>query len=82
MPYENDYFGEGISYLNDQEWIELTWKDKVVNLLDRDSLEVTRTIEMWPGVKEGWGLTLDPANRVLYATDGSAYITKINADTL
>ena len=37
---------------------------------------------MWPGVKEGWGLTLDPENRVLYATDGSAFITKIDADTL
>ena len=82
MPYEGNEFGEGISVLNDKEWIELTWKDKVVHVLDHDSLEVKRTIDMWSGLTSGWGITLDPANRILYATDGSTLVTTIDADTL
>ena len=68
--------------LNDSEWIELTWKDKVVHILDHDTLQVNRTIDMWPGLATGWGITLDPAKRILYATDGSAKMTTIDADTL
>lgn len=37
---------------------------------------------MWPGVKEGWGITLDPERRILYVSDGSAKITRVDADTL
>ena len=37
---------------------------------------------MWPGVKTGWGITLDPEKRILYATDGSSLVTTIDADTL
>lgn len=37
---------------------------------------------MWPGVKEGWGITLDNDNRILYVSDGSDKITTIDAETL
>ena len=37
---------------------------------------------MWAGVKQGWGITLDDANRILYVTDGSDTVTRVNADTL
>lgn len=37
---------------------------------------------MWKGVREGWGITLDPIRRILYVSDGSAKITRIDADTL
>ena len=37
---------------------------------------------MWPGVKEGWGITLDPVLHVLYVTDGSAQVTRVDARTL
>ena len=37
---------------------------------------------MWDGVKEGWGITLDDERRILYVSDGTATITRINADTL
>ena len=39
-------------------------------------------MDMWPGVTQGWGITLDPENRILYATDGSANVTMIDADSL
>lgn len=37
---------------------------------------------MWSGVKEGWGITLDPKSRILYVSDGTSTITRVNADTL
>lgn len=82
MPYDAAHFGEGISLLNDNEWIELTWKERKVKILDRWTLETKREIAMWDGVREGWGITLDPVKRILYVTDGSSKITRINADTL
>lgn len=60
----------------------MTWLDDVVNILERDTLEVRETMEMWQGVTQGWGITLDPEQRILYATDGSDKVTMINADTL
>ena len=60
----------------------MTWMDGIVNILDRESLEVKNTIDMWKGVTQGWGITLDPKARLLYATDGSDKMTVINADTL
>lgn len=51
VDYPKKQFGEGISKLDDKTWIELTWKEKIVNILDRDSLVTLRTIPMWKGVK-------------------------------
>ena len=82
VDYPEKQFGEGISKLNDDQWIELTWKEKTVNILDRDTLQTLYTIPMWAGVKQGWGITLDDANRILYVTDGSDTVTRVNADTL
>ena len=82
VPYLSHLFGEGISKLTDDTWIELTWKEKKVNILDRDSLETVSEMPMWKGVKEGWGITLDPEKKILYVSDGSQTITRVNADTL
>ena len=82
VPYLKHLFGEGISKLSDDTWIELTWKEKKVNILDRDSLETVNSMPMWKGVKEGWGITLDPEKRILYVSDGSQTITRVNADSL
>ena len=82
VPYLKHLFGEGISKLSDDTWIELTWKEKKVNILDRDSLETVNSMPMWKGVKEGWGITLDPEKHILYVSDGSQTITRVNADSL
>ena len=82
VPYKKEHFGEGISKLDDQRWIELTWKERTVNLLDKNTLETLSTIPMWEGVKEGWGITLDPKKRILYVSDGTSTITRVDADDL
>ena len=82
VPYKSELFGEGISKLDNNRWIELTWKERVVNILDRNTLETLATMEMWKGVKEGWGITLDPVKRILYVSDGTSTITRIDADDL
>ena len=58
--YDKKHFGEGITPLTDNTLIEMTWKEGVVKLLDSETLKEKKQIKMWPGVKEGWGITLDP----------------------
>ncbi len=45
--YDPADFGEGISILPDGRWIELTWQERKVRLLDHDTLEEKATIPMW-----------------------------------
>ena len=82
VKYDPAQFGEGISKLDEDTWIELTWQEKVVNILDKNTLETVRSIPQWNGVKQGWGITLDEDKRILYVSDGSSTITRVNADTL
>jgi glutaminyl-peptide cyclotransferase len=56
----------------------LTWKDNIVDVLD-SSLATIETMQMFPGVREGWGITRN--NDVLYVSNGSERIYKINAQT-
>jgi glutaminyl-peptide cyclotransferase len=81
-PIADELFGEGISVLNDTELIQLTWMENVVNILDRESLKVKRTLPACEGVKQGWGITLNPITNELYVSDGSSKITKVNASSL
>ena len=37
---------------------------------------------MFKGAKEGWGITTDLKNRLLYVSDGTANITVVSADNL
>ena len=60
VPYPGQEFGEGISYLDENSFIEMTWKDGNAHILNRDDLTVRQTMPLWPGVTEGWGITLDP----------------------
>ena len=53
-----------------------------MRILDRDSLKEVRQFKMWDGVKEGWGITLDESKRILYVSDGTSTITRVDADTL
>jgi len=77
------FFGEGICPLKEgKEFIELTWKEGIVNILDWNTLLVKSQFKIWSGVKEGWGITLDDQNRILYVSNGSSTITKVDADTL
>ena len=75
-----NYFGEGISSLNDQHkrFIRLTWKDNVVDVLDTN-LRRIETMPLFDGLKEGWGVTRNDSR--LFVSDGSEYLTFINSHT-
>ena len=68
--------------MNDDTLIEMTWKEGVVKLLDANTLKEIKQMKMWDGVKEGWGITLDPVKQILYVSDGSDKITRVDARTL
>ena len=56
---DKSIFGEGISPLNPNQFIELSWQENKVFVLDRNSLQTQDTFSLWDGVREGWGITLD-----------------------
>ena len=68
--------------MDDERYIWLTFKERLVNIVDRQTLKIIETMPMWSGVREGWGITLDPSKRILYVSDGTNTITRVNADTL
>ena len=57
--YKYDEFGEGVSVLDANRLIELTWKERKVHILDRLTLKKLDTFPLWDGLKQGWGVTLD-----------------------
>ena len=84
-PMDEAVFGEGICWLNSEEFIEMTWQEDIAYILDRETLKPKRQFAMssvWPGVKQGWGITIDEENNLLYISDGTAQITVADARTL
>ena len=78
-------FGEGICWLNQNEFIEMTWQEDIAYILDRETLKPKRQFKMseyWPGVEQGWGITIDEENNLLYISDGTAKITVVDVATL
>jgi glutamine cyclotransferase len=74
------YFGEGITVLNDTHYLALTWTDKVMLIVDRQTLEVTNEIPVPKGFTEGWGLTHD--SKWLYYSDGTNLIYGMSPNKL
>jgi glutamine cyclotransferase len=70
----DDHFGEGLALLGD-ELFQLTWREGVVHVYDRE-LERLRTIST---SGEGWGLTTDGDELVL--SDGSPVLSWIDPDS-
>lgn len=68
VPIDDDLFGEGIAIWEDR-LIQLTWKDRVVIIYDKETLEELerRRLDL-----EGWGLTTNEESLIL--SDGSSTI--------
>ena len=63
----------------------MTWMEDVAYILDSETLKPKRQFAMssvWPGVWQGWGITIDEKKKLLYISDGSAQITVADATTL
>lgn len=44
---DSDLFGEGITLLNDDEFIMLTWREDTILIFDRDTLKTKREIDFF-----------------------------------
>lgn len=75
---DKQYFGEGLTILNNKIY-QLTWKENIGFIYDIDSFEKTGSFN-YNQSKEGWGLCND--GKVLYKTDGTNKVWKLNPSTL
>lgn len=74
----NQYFGEGITILNNTIY-QLTWKENIGFIYGIDTFEKTGSFNYGKS-KEGWGLCND--GKVIYKSDGTNKIWKLNPETL
>jgi glutamine cyclotransferase len=75
-PLDAQYFGEGITILNDKVF-QLTWQEQTGFVYNRDTFEPLQTFT-YP--HEGWGITHDGTR--LIVSDGTSTIRFWDADTL
>jgi glutaminyl-peptide cyclotransferase len=68
-------YAEGLALVDDR-LIQITWKDQVAYVYDRESFEQIQTLDY---TGEGWGLCYDGSE--LYMSDGSSTITVRDAMT-
>ena len=57
----------------------LTWKENTVFRFNAQ-LDLIETIPLFSGVREGWGIT--SIDNFLYISDGSEYLTKVDATSM
>lgn len=57
----------------------LTWREKTVLTFD-ESLNLVSQQAQWAKIREGWGIT--SIDNTLYVSDGTSYITRVNAETM
>lgn len=74
----NEYFGEGITVLNDKIY-QLTWKKGTGFVYDVNSFEKTGSFKYGNSL-EGWGICNDGSK--LYKSDGTEKIWTLNPETL
>lgn len=75
---ENQYFGEGLTYVNDKIY-QLTWQSKTGFIYDPETLERKGTF-VYGKSKEGWGLCNDGTH--IFKSDGTEKIWTLNPETL
>lgn len=76
---DNQYFGEGITVLNNKIYY-LTWKNKTGFVYDARTYEKLKEFAYDPAIKEGWGLTHDNKNLIL--SDGTDKIHFLDTTNL
>jgi len=83
---DSSLFGEGLSPLNEDEFIVLTWQERKMLILDRNSLEFKEEYEMPSVISQGWGVTEvqsdDAENYMLYVSDGTSKVFKMDGNNM
>jgi glutamine cyclotransferase len=82
----NSVFGEGIAVLSDQYFLQLTWKSGEMYMIDRETLALAGTYELFSGISEGWGITSRPQSDPtdfyeLFISDGTSVIKVVDWDS-
>mmetsp|Transcript_40825 Transcript_40825/g.161719 ORF Transcript_40825/g.161719 Transcript_40825/m.161719 type:complete len:342 (-) Transcript_40825:501-1526(-) len=77
-PLNNNLFGEGCALVNG-EVVQLVWKHGKGFKYSASDLELTGT---WRYEGEGWGITASSDGKVVYMTDGSDEIRRLDPVTL
>jgi len=82
--FDRSLFGEGVTLLNQDEFIALTWKENTILILDRETLKVNREIDFFEGMKQGWGITgpvlsTDGQREILYISDSTHTLVEVDA---
>lgn len=73
----DNYFAEGLTILDNAIYV-LTWKEKVIFELDKNTLEILKTYDLPNSIQEGWGITTD--GEKFYISNGSSKINVLNKD--
>ena len=88
---EDTDFGEGLSLRSSNEFAVLTWRERRIYLIERETLTINDVFDLPQPIREGWGITADES-RVkrgangeeyfsLYISDGSEYIFEVDGET-
>lgn len=77
LKLDASYFGEGLSFYNDQ-LIQLTWKENIGFVYDPKDFTLLRSFQYHKS-KEGWGLCADENH--LYKTDGTDKLWTLDPKT-
>lgn len=68
-------FAEGLTVTDDGIW-QITWREQMAFLRDVKTLTIKKTVHY---LGEGWGLAYDKRQKVLWLSDGSSKLQKLDA---
>lgn len=83
-----DEFGEGLGPISATKFALLTWKERVIHIVDRKTFKFTGVFTLPDQIAEGWGLTADESKPnsngyyPLYVSDGSDTIFVLDGETM
>eukprot|EP00347_Sterkiella_histriomuscorum_P001301 403372564 len=77
--YKQEYFGEGIALVDDNNYYAMTWVNRIALIIDRNTLNIVKEEQMPSQIREGWGAT--NSDQFMYLTDGSNYIHEVDRST-
>lgn len=72
-------FFEGCTTVGDRRLVVLTWREKTIFEFELPSFKLVRKVS-YP--HDGWGITFDESRNLLWASDGSSRLHKLDPTTL
>lgn len=78
---DSQYFAEGLTQLDAERLIQLTWKAGIAFVYDASTFQVLQQVAYENTNGEGWGICKADTGAVLYVTDGTHYLHTWDANT-